>query len=267
MVLDKLVSKIPDLSLYLEAIVIVLCSITVTFIGLIIGSLALPLLQVIVIIPFFLKNVWKWRLWRASGLVLLWSLLLTVSVAAASYSIGCSIDHVSRIIKGQSYLSEMIHWIETGEGPEGDPSLFIVPKIIEIGLFSIVTFLTIGIGGLFMGAILLNYMNLYYGTVIYMANGDPNAILFGWPIYAIIRVIGYVFLGTYLSRLIMNIAERKPLNQLFTGTARRLLIYALILIILDFILKATIANTIYQPLLNSIIDQEKLTICKQAIIK
>ena len=95
----------------------------------------MPLLQVIVITPFFLKHVWNWRLWRASGLVLLWSLVLTVSVAAASYSIGCSIDHVSRIIKGQSYLSEMIHWIETGEGPEGDPSLFIVPKTIEIGLF------------------------------------------------------------------------------------------------------------------------------------
>ena len=267
MVLDKIVSKIPDLPLYLEAIVIILCSITATFIGLILGGLALPLLQVIIIIPFFLKNVWKWRLWRASCLVLLWSLVLTVSVAAASYSIGCSIDHASRVIKGQSYLSEMIHWIETGEGPEGDPSLFIVPKIIEIGLFSIVTSLTVGIGGLFMGAILLNYMNLYYGTVIYMANGDLNAILFGWPIYAIIRVVGYVFLGTYLSRLAMNIVEKKLLNQLFTGTARKLLIIALILIILDFILKATIANTLYQPLLNSIIDQEKLTICKQAIIK
>ena len=118
-----------------------------------------------------------------------------------------------------------------------------------------------------MGAILLNYMNLYYGTVIYMANVDLNAILFGWPIYAIIRVIGYVFLGTYLSRLTMNIIERKPLNQLLTGTARKLIIYALILILLNFILKATIANMIYQPLLNSIIHQEKLTICKQIIIK
>lgn len=55
MVLNKLISKIPDLPLYLEAIIIILCSITATFIGLILGGIALPLLQVIVIVPFSSK--------------------------------------------------------------------------------------------------------------------------------------------------------------------------------------------------------------------
>ncbi len=116
-----------------------------------------------------------------------------------------------------------------------------------------------------MDAILLNYMITYYGVLVYLAQGRFEVILLGWPIYAIIRVIGYILLGTYLSRLTMSIMEKKLRETLAKNTMKKIIDIAITLIILDFILKATIANTVYQPILNKTITQNLLTQCKQII--
>ncbi len=261
MVFDR-ISRLPT---YLEITIVVLGTIIATLTGLYVGGLVLPILQVIVVAPFFLAHVWKWKLWKAAGIVLLWSFLATLVLAGTFYRVGCSMDYVLKIVKGRDYLAEMIYWIETGIGPEGDPSLFLIPKIIEIILFSVVTLATAGVGGLFMGAILLNYMNTYYGVLVYMAQGRLEAILFGWPLYAIIRVIGYTLLGTYLSRLTMSIIEKRPRKALANNTMKKIITIAITLIILDFILKATIANIIYQPILNKAVPQNLLTQCKQIV--
>ncbi|WFO74969.1 hypothetical protein J4526_07820 [Desulfurococcaceae archaeon MEX13E-LK6-19] len=258
--LKKLLDK--EFSLGVEILCIVAGGVVASIAGLIVGGLILPLMQLFVIVYLFLVEVYKRRLWRAAGLVLLWSLVVTIVVAAYAFYAGCSAGAVDKIIKGRSYLEEMIEWLETGKGPEGDPSLFLKPKIIEIVLFTIVSFLTMGIGGLFMGAILLNYMNFYYGTLIWMANGSIVAVVMGWPIYAIIRVIGYVFLGTILTRLMMSIVEEKTLRIKVDSTVKKMLLIAIILIILDFILKATIANTIYYPVLHDTLNTTRVESCK-----
>lgn len=59
-----------------------------------------------------------------------------------------------------------------------------------------------------MDAILLNYMITYYGVLVYLVQGRFEVILLGWPIYAIIRVIGYILLGTYPLRPPISIVKR-----------------------------------------------------------
>uniref|UniRef100_A0A7C1CGJ9 Uncharacterized protein n=1 Tax=Thermofilum adornatum TaxID=1365176 RepID=A0A7C1CGJ9_9CREN len=135
------------------------------------------------------------------------------------------------------------------EGPEGDPSLFMIPKIREIAVFTALSLASVGLLGLFLGAVLLNYMNYYAGVLILHAKPEHllSVVLLSWQIYALLRVVSYVFLGVALSRLsyIVIFQHRFTVEK----DVKRLLFWSLIFIALDFLLKSTVANTFYQPLL------------------
>lgn len=210
----------------------------------------LALIPTILVYPPYLDLVREKRLLEASTLILEWALLMTVSMVYITTVSGEDIG--SLVINGLSYKREMFLWVKTGYGPEGDPSLFMIPKIREIIIFSLAALATIGFLGLLMGAILLNYMNYYVGALLLHAN--PGALLtvalLSWPVYAILRVPGYVFLGTALTRI--SYAFIKERKLVLEPEAKRLLIYASVLIALDFVLKATVANTFYQPMLKQL---------------
>ena len=216
-----------------------------------IHPILLPLIPTIALYPAYYLLVSKNRLKEAVVLVVAWALLLTFLMAGFTVMYGEGIAPL--VIKGESYKEEMFHWIKTGEGPEGDPRLFIVPKIREIIVFSVAAFVTAGFVALLMGAILLNYMNYYVGSLILHAlpGAELQVALLSWPIYAILRVPGYVCLGVALSRLAINLIREWRLKF---GEVRKLLYVALVLIVLDFILKGTVANTFYQPILNKIVQ-------------
>ncbi|MCD6488753.1 MAG: hypothetical protein J7K21_05970 [Desulfurococcales archaeon] len=259
------------LSIRAQIIIILVNSVIFTILGTYLAlftssKVVLPVIQLLAIIPFFVKNVWDRRLWEASSLVLIWALLVTATFAFLVAQYGCSSggDDIGDIVyNGHKYLDEMIKWIQTGKGAEGDPSLFVKPKIIELIVFSMASLITAGIAGLAMGAILLNYMNYYYGILIWITNYNIKAILLGWPIYAILRVPGYIFLGTALSSISIELIKNRKI--IINEQAISLLKYAFALIILDFILKATIANAIYQPTLNDIIDPSRLEACLEIL--
>jgi hypothetical protein len=223
------------------------------FIGLFAASahpLLLPLLQVLPLYPVYLSLVSRGQLKRAAALVLLWALLMTLLMAWAAYTSGESLG--GRVLMGESYRQEMFEWIRTGKGPEGDPSLFVIPKLREIAIFSAATFASAGFLGLLMGAILLNYMNYYVGSLLLAAK--PGALLqvalLSWQVYAVVRVVGYTLLGVALTRVALQLLRQRRL--VVEGEVRKLLLWALVLIALDFALKAAVANSVYQPLLKEL---------------
>ena len=225
------------------------------FIGLFAASanpLLLPLLQVLPLYPAYLSLVSRGQLRRAAALVLLWALLMTLLMAWAAYTSGESLG--GRVLMGESYKQEMFDWIRTGKGPEGDPSLFVVPKLREIAIFSAATFASAGFLGLLMGAILLNYMNYYVGNLLLAAR--PGALLqvalLSWQVYAIARVVGYTLLGVALTRVVLQLLRRR--RPVLEGEVKKLLAWALALIALDFLLKAALANSLYQPLLKELTE-------------
>jgi hypothetical protein len=244
----------------------ILCVIVLTpivsYVGLLAGSLILPILQTLVIVFFFIPYVASRRLWTAAGLVLLWSLLASIIVAGYYYTTGCNTLMIDKVIHGEKYIKEMLPWVLTGKGAEGDPSIFLIPKVEELTIFTLISLVTAGIGGLFMGSILLNYMNTYYGVLVWLSKGSPVAILMGWPVYAIIRVIGYTFLGTILAYTVIEWVRMRNLRINTTRDYKLMLLLALILIALDFILKSTIANIVYQPVLNNTLDPGRLAACR-----
>ena len=248
-----------------------------TIVGIVLAYLhpiLLPLLSTIAVYPLYLFYIMRRNIRKAVTLILAWALLLTFIVILFSYFVP---DTASRLIlNGEKYRVEMFDWIKTGEGPEGDPSLFMMPKIKEIVLFSLLAFATIGFAALLLGAYLLNYMNYYVGVLLLHAKPSIESFimvaLFSWPIYAIIRVVGYVCLGavltwfsyTLVSNLLLKKFMRSKLGPFYSlaekfvkiklidvSPVKNELLVAIIAIILDFILKATVANMIYQPILNA----------------
>ncbi len=209
----------------------------------------LPLLPTLALYPAYIVLVLKNRLRLTVVTVLAWALILTVLMVLATLTYGERVGAI--VIKGPEYKEEMFHWMRTGKGPEGDPKLFLAPKVRELLVFSLASFATAGFAGLLMGAILLNYMNYYVGMLLLHAvpGAELLVALLSWPIYAILRVPGYVCLGVALSRLCVNLARERKLK---IGEVKSLLKVAVILIALDFILKGTVANAFYRPLLREL---------------
>ncbi len=211
-----------------------------------IHPILLPLIMTLAIYPLYYRDLEEDMVWRAFWHVLAWSLACTVMMILLTIYFGAGISEL--ILKGGSYRREMYSWIATGIGEEGDPRLFVKPKIIEIAVFSALSLVSAGFLGLFLGSILLNYMNFYVGCLFLDALPGYWWVpaLFGWPIYAILRVPGYIALGIVLSRPLIRLKSGEKMQW---GRAGRLAALALALILLDFALKATLANRFYQPIL------------------
>ena len=176
---------------------------------------------------------------RAAALALAWAVAVTVSsVASATHSpqlVPSGIWHAA------SYRYEMVRWIGTGVGAEGDIAQFLPRVLAEYVLVLALASISVGLLGLFLGSVLLGYMNGYVGWVI--ANADPRtstlvAALLAWPPWPMARVISFVLAGTAAaswgySRFFDRSAPRPSVRPLFVGS--------LLFLAADILLKLTLA--------------------------
>ena len=176
---------------------------------------------------------------RAALLALAWALALTVSsVASATRSpqlVPSGIWHAA------SYRDEMVRWIGTGVGAEGNVAQFLPRVAAEYLLVVALAAISVGLLGLFLGSVLLGYMNGYVGWVI--ANADPRtnpivAAFLAWPPWPMARVVSFVLAGTAASswgysRFFDRSAPRPRVRPLFVGS--------LVLLASDIVLKMTLA--------------------------
>ena len=138
------------------------------------------------------------------------------------------------VLRGVRYRNEMFQWILTGEGSEGNPRLFIPEHIKHFLIFSLTSLLTGGLCGLAFGAILINYMNFYVGSLSLKAPSPIWITLFGWPVWSLFRVVGFVLGGIALSQPLLSAVfrfklDRPSITRWFTG--------ALLLGLVDIFLK------------------------------
>lgn len=195
---------------------------------------ALPVLQAIPAFPLFLGGVLARRTGRTIFLMLLWTVATSFPVILAANADPLGVEPL--VIRGKEYRDEMFAWIRTGVGPESDPSTFLPRHALHFGAFSLLAFATAGGAGLLFGAVLLNYMNFYVGALLAEAALPARIAPFAWPIYAVVRVAGYVVCATALARLLLYRREvsdrRAALGTLAFGFA---------LVVTDALLKAALA--------------------------
>jgi hypothetical protein len=150
------------------------------------------------------------------------------------------------ILHGPEYRAEMFHWIETGQGSEGDWHLFLPRHALHYGLFLLASALTAGAGGLLLGVILLGYMN-YYVAALFLA--DPagghtmGLALMGWHVWAVVRVIGFIAGAVAMADLTLAaLARLRDRPGRWPGRSSYFLSLSLALVILDALLKALLAS-------------------------
>ncbi|MFQ5653462.1 MAG: hypothetical protein ACE5GW_01870 [Planctomycetota bacterium] len=164
-----------------------------------------PLLSAVAFYPLFLRLIRGRSIRGALAFTLLWTLLHSgVSISLAHHD---SQRYERAVLKGESYRLEMFHWLETGEGAEGDPRLFIPIHLGHLALFLLLTWISRGAGGLLLGILLLNYMNAYVGAL--SREGPPLLLgVLGWHPWAILRVVGFLLAAILLVRPIRGGARR-----------------------------------------------------------
>jgi hypothetical protein len=206
-------------------------------------ALALPsrwpllVLPPLVLFPRYARDVAAGRLGDAARAALLWAALLSALTLATTC---VAPDRMAvRVFHGPAYRDEMLAWIRTGEGKEGDIARFLPEHIAHLALLLAASFATGGAAGLLLGTFLLNYMNFYVASLILESARPAFSAVIGWPIWSVVRVVGFVLAAT---------AVAAPAHHRFRGAgsllarSRRLLGAGLALAGLDILLKYALAS-------------------------
>ena len=148
---------------------------------------------------------------------------------------------------GVDYRDQMMLWVRTGGGAEGNISLFLPVHLRHIVVFTALSLISGGLLGLVMGAGMLGYMNFYVGSLIAETQSAVTAVFLAWPVWAILRVVGFILAGTVLGAVLI---DRRGDGAEKRKKILRFLYLAAALIVLDIVLKWALAP-VYQGWLNS----------------
>ena len=165
----------------------------------------------------------------AITVAMVWALAITISTVAASAAF--SEAATKSIWHAGAFRDEMLAWIATGRGAEGNPAIFLPRVLVEYALVLILSAVSMGVAALFLGGLLLGYMNGYVGWVV--SHADPSAspiiaAVTAWPPWSVCRVLSFIFAGTAGAlwghpRILARGAERAPVGKLIIWSAALLL--------------------------------------------
>jgi hypothetical protein len=208
-----------------------------TAIGFLFGNrIVLPVLQIVISYPVLYSLLVRRLRNRAFVAMLIWAFCMGVITVIASIQFP---DLATKaILHGPEYAAEMLHWIKTGEGAEGNPWQFVPQHLLHFVVFAILSLLTGSLLSLLMGAILMNYMSFYVASVIRLSHDTLLASLMGWHPWAIIRVAAFILLGVILAEPMICRINHMDYEY---ATARRYYWMALHGLVLDVILKTALA--------------------------
>jgi hypothetical protein len=100
-----------------------------------------------------------------------------------------------------------------------------------------------------MGALLMNYMGHYVGTLAAASRQPAMTLLLAWHPWAVIRVISFVVIGVVLSVPLLSRIGRFHVDWI---AARKLLCWAGAGLVADIVLKALLAPAWQRLLLRSV---------------
>jgi len=144
-----------------------------------------------------------------------------------------------------AYWNEMREWLVTGEGAEGDPSLWTIThaKHLVIIFFAAVPF---GLPALMMGVLQLNYMNYYVAKCMLESDNPLLTGIVAWHFWSILRVAGYIIISSTIFHAILGLVARVHwrAGQFWGGIS-----YGLLFVILDGFCKWQFAENLRQVII------------------
>ena len=143
-----------------------------------------------------------------------------------------------RVIRAASYRAAMLTWLRTGAGPESRPIATARQHLREAIWYTAAAALTANLGGLAMGAVLLNYMNAYVATLIRAARRTGPVLLLAWSVWSIVRVVAYVAIGAASAAPVLRLAGWRVDSPM----VRMLAIAGAAGLLLDLVLKLALSR-------------------------
>ena len=198
--------------------------------------LAVPILNTLASYPFMLSALRRGRPRDAILLMLLWALSMGVCATLIAYAAPWRASAI--FLRGDAYRAEMFTWVMTGRGAESTPSQFIPQQAGHAALFVVLALATAGTLAMPMGAVLMNYMGTYVGSLAAASRHPAAAMLLGWHPWAVIRVASFVALGVVLSAVVLSRVFRFQVDWRF---GRRVIALAACGLVVDVALKAALA--------------------------
>ena len=205
-----------------------------------------PILGAAVAYPIFLQLVHRKQYGRTAVVMLLWAILQSLAVGIAT--IGFPETAAETILSGPRYATEMLHWIQTGEGAEGALRLFLPLRLRNYLIFCGLCCLSVSSTALLFGTWQLNYMNFYVAELVRASVHPWVAVLVGWPPWSVLRVTGFILTGIALAVVGLNGIARlrkQPVRQSFPTPY---LWMGMGLVMADIVVKTALAPTWQQVL-------------------
>jgi hypothetical protein len=226
-------------------VLVVAATIASYVVGWLIGSpILVPILNTAASYPFMVAALRRGDLRLAVARMLLWALVMGVCATLMSYHRPGATDRL--FLRGEAYRVEMHRWVMTGQGAESTPSQFIPQQAGHALVFSALAILTGGALAMPMGAVLMNYMGHYVGTLAAIGAHPAALVILGWHPWAVIRIISFVVIGVVLSQPLVRFARRERVEG---RGDYRLLAWAGVGLVADVLLKTLLAPTWQRMLL------------------
>jgi len=188
--------------------------------------------------PFWAAALAAGRLKLAVFRAGLWAVTLSLAVFCLSLAKGESV--AGELWGGARYAEEMLGWIRTGAGPEGSLLAFLPRLLGQLLLFAALCLVSGGLLGLVLGTVLLDFMNYYAGLLVLIADEPLWALVRVWPVYAIVRVVGFILIAVGLSRPALG---RVVATEGRGGLQRRYLAAGGLCLLADVALKVLLAES------------------------
>jgi hypothetical protein len=207
----------------------------------------IPILNTLASYPFMVLALKRGDLRLAVGRMLIWALAMGATATLLSYARPAQTGLL--FLRAPAYRTEMFNWVLTGIGQESTPSQFIPQQIGHAALFAGLALASGGALAMPMGAVLMNYMGHYVGTLAETSARPGRTLLLAWHPWAVIRVISFVVIGVVLSTPLLSRIGKFKVDW---KTARLLLAWACAGLVLDVLLKTLLAPAWQRVLLRSV---------------
>ena len=211
-------------------------------------QLCLPVLNTLVIFPLFVWALRTGRSRRALTMTLFWAFCL----AAAMLVLGLLLsEQATGAVQGVvEYRSQFIRWMADATPVTAAPALDGFNQLKELLIFAVATAVTAGLGGLFLLTMAINIVSVNAGSLISEATRPVQTLLFSWPVWNIVRLVGLVLLAVALAEPLATGQLRRDALVDWFHSRRRLLLYGVLTLLVAALLQLVLSS-LYRSVLES----------------
>jgi len=171
------------------------------------NSIALFTLDPLLFFPVFALHIARRRILRLFAVASFWGIWRSVLFVSVVWASG---DHFDGFVSGApEYHEDTLGWIQTGEGAIAHPEVFAWSHLAGLGRVSTSAAGSCGLTTLIGGSRELNIMNFHVAKLLQRAQNRRRILLFGWPVWSLLRGWAYLFVIAGTAPLFLDIVKRR----------------------------------------------------------